>query len=269
MSAAALDPVEGVESRPQWHALDALCTASLPVLEDWLSDQQSLYPGTPRDTAAAFLFGTITWALCEMIAARWLEAGRVPVLPPGPLRLAMQREHWQEDGEEGEHFVCRIDLVWSESGDRPEAVLVGDLARALHGRLASLAATLSQCAGLPASALWRLLGDAIGGAFLGAAPDEDTGAARAAASALLAASAAPIRNRQLQFEEIVLPAERHPRGERVNRWFRKRGGCCRYYKVEGGDYCTTCVLRDDESRRGRLLDYVERQCRIAAEAGSS
>jgi hypothetical protein len=269
VSAAALDRTGNTHQAPIFHSVAELCSTSIEVLEGWLADQQGLYPATPRDTAAAFLFGTLAWALCEAIATRWLAAGVAPTLSAAPLRLAMVWEHWQEDGEEGDHVVCRFDSIWAQPGEPTGPDPVSDLAEALRARLEPLVSLLSQRAGIPASALWRLLGDAIGGSFLEAARGGDTTVARAAATALLAASPAPVRNKQMQFEELVLPQNRHPRGEIERRWFRKRGGCCRYYKVEGGHYCTTCVLRDDASRTERLLDYMERQCRIAADAGSA
>lgn len=266
MSATALARIGNIDGPPQYYSVAELCRTSVAVLEAWLDDQQSLYPATPRDAAAAFFFGALTWGLCEAIAKRWLETGTAPSLSADPLRLAMTWEHWQEDGAEGDHIVCRFDSLWTESGPDAEADHVADLAQALRLQLDPLVATLSQRAGLPASALWRLLGDAIGGAFIDVAQGDNLAAALAAAQALLAASTAPIANKQMKIEELALPSERHPRGEAYRRWFRKRGGCCRYYKVDGGDYCTTCVLRDDASRQERLLDYMERQCRIAPPA---
>lgn len=265
MSATALDRTGNACGSVLFHALDELCLTSTPVLDEWLADQQGLYPGTPPDTAAAFLFGTLAWALCEAIARRWLEDGLAPALSPAPLRVAMIRERWQEDGEQGEHVVCHLDGSWIASG-RHDPDAVAELAKALRVGLGPLVTLLTQRAGLPSNALWRLLGDAIGGSFLEAGRSRDASVALAAATALLAASDAPVRNTQMRFEEVILPPSRHPRGEVMRRWFRKRGGCCRYYKVEGGQYCTTCVLRDDASRTERLLDYMERQSRIVPDA---
>jgi hypothetical protein len=51
----------------------------------------------------------------------------------------------------------------------------------------------------------------------------------------------------------------HPAGQR---WFRVRGTCCLSYRsalAEGPAperFCSTCPLRDDESRRGHLYDYL-------------
>lgn len=46
-------------------------------------------------------------------------------------------------------------------------------------------------------------------------------------------------------------------------WFQVKGTCCLWYKTHadrdpnGDGYCTSCPLRDDEVRRGRLVTWLE------------
>jgi ferric iron reductase protein FhuF len=106
--------------------------------------------------------------------------------------------------------------------------------------------------GLAKAALWRILGDSLAGAFL--ANGKELGCADAAqdiALPLLRRRGTPFFSRQTGFTRIALPEAPEIHGS-----FRVRGGCCRYYTLPDGEYCTTCVLRDDKSRTARLTEYL-------------
>ncbi|WP_313056611.1 (2Fe-2S)-binding protein [Agrobacterium cavarae] len=106
--------------------------------------------------------------------------------------------------------------------------------------------------GLSRAALWRLAGDAIAYLFLDTGRRFDTvKTAKAAAMRILKVPGSPLANRELQYFELA-EFDRHQ--QEVRETFLQRGGCCRFYQVEGGAYCSTCVLktpadRDDELRR--------------------
>ena len=75
------------------------------------------------------------------------------------------------------------------------------------------------------------------------------------ARALLRQRGSKLFNKQTDFEWISLPE-----APQIGDWMRVRGGCCRYYTAPAADaaYCTTCVLRDGDSRRERYRDYLRR-----------
>lgn len=101
-------------------------------------------------------------------------------------------------------------------------------------------------------ALWRLVSDgmAVGYLRVGRAlgcPER----AMDRAKAVLLRKGSVLRNGQIHFLEVAVPADQSPTGKVLGDWFRIRGGCCRYYTADGGGYCGTCVLREDHEERLR------------------
>ncbi|MCY1251573.1 hypothetical protein D9M72_653510 [compost metagenome] len=48
----------------------------------------------------------------------------------------------------------------------------------------------------------------------------------------------------------------------LSRVYRLRGGCCLYYRTEGGSFCDSCVLLAPKERRERLQAHL-----LASQAG--
>jgi hypothetical protein len=75
----------------------------------------------------------------------------------------------------------------------------------------------------------------------------------------------PLYNRQLHFFDLTLRDERQR--ELLTWTFRARGGCCRYYTVEDGTLCETCVLKKPADRNAELLRVMRlRYASISGEA---
>ena len=81
--------------------------------------------------------------------------------------------------------------------------------------------------------------------------------------AVVEAAGKPLANKQWQFNYYSVAAEDSPTQKPLGNWFRARGGCCRYYTLEGKDYCTSCVHVSEDERRERLTRYL---CNHAIEA---
>jgi hypothetical protein len=108
--------------------------------------------------------------------------------------------------------------------------------------------------GLSSRAQWRLAADGLAGAFLeiGRRQGQEE-AAIERALAIVKRGGSPLFSPELHYEEIDAVVEG---GEALSRTYRIRGGCCLYYRTDGGGFCDTCVLLDPGLRRERLRAHL-------------
>jgi hypothetical protein len=230
--------------------------ADTATLVDWLEDELREVPGADSKLAAASLVGSVAWSVCRTLGYLHL-AGLGGAIGSADVALSRRRVPWEEDGECGVATIydttVRHDLSWTSF---PDAADLGRTVTTVHAPLVEATHRQSR---LSKGALWRLVGDSLSGALLelGKSLGEPE-RAMAVARAILDDRSSPLRSRQTSFVRIEVPEIRTVTGEPLAEWFRARGGCCRYYTSEGGEYCTTCVLRDPESRDARLTDYLRR-----------
>ncbi|SHI99144.1 (2Fe-2S)-binding protein [Wenxinia saemankumensis] len=226
------------------------------VLEAWLAAERARAPGGDDRLAAAYLLGSVAFSVSEILAALVLR-GVLPGVLPGAAVVA-RRARWEKNGESGEGIA--YDMVFADGALVACPDPAAGFGAALIALFAPLVAALQPRSGLSRGALWRLVGDGLSAALL--ARGKETGREEAAmgiASAILRDRASPLQSRQTGFVEVSAPGR-----PGIREWFRVRGGCCRYYTSAGGEYCTTCVLRDEESRRARLEEYLRRKHGLAA-----
>ncbi|WP_210530469.1 (2Fe-2S)-binding protein [Rubellimicrobium arenae] len=218
-------------------------------LDLWLAEHQALRPGMDRKAAGAFLLGGLVQEIMEPIAAReldqpdaaWPDASRIA------LRLAWAR--WIEGGYDIPVLTYRVE-VDPVAEDAPPTCRTAAVVRQ-HGHLVT---ALAGRTGLSVGALWRLVTDSVAAACLEAGRSRRNPAGGMdLANRILGDRSSPLFNRQWGFFE--LDAQR-PDGRCVRDWFRARGGCCRYYTAQGGEFCSTCVLRPAESRDALLRNWL-------------
>lgn len=255
---AALQPLEGdfspaVRLAPRDTNGTALCELTDGDVRRLMADAILDEPGGDAKLAAAYLMGIASWSICEGLVGLamrglWLAAAR-----PDAVRLTQRFVHWEEDGDKGVSLAFDLEID-SEHTAFVDIVACAGFATTLEEVHAPLVDALYAASGLSRAALWRLVADSLAAAFLEHGRHLDrVDQAMAYARTILRDRSTKLANRQTDFEWITLPENPD-----TGRWMRLRGGCCRYYTAPRGnaDYCTTCVLRDAESRRKRFQAYI-------------
>jgi hypothetical protein len=74
----------------------------------------------------------------------------------------------------------------------------------------------------------------------------------------------PLANRQLHSIEVTLRDDACPERVLASYTFRARGGCCRFYRAEGGSLCSTCVLQPPAERERILQAAMRRKLGLPA-----
>lgn len=114
-----------------------------------------------------------------------------------------------------------------------------------------------QQTGMAKGALWRLVTDAITASYLSTGKKlAKVREAMERASAIINETGGPLANRKWHFKEYSVDEDASPNGQRLSDWFRVRGGCCRYYTVSGGEYCSTCIHLPEHEREERLEKFL-------------
>lgn len=221
-------------SRP----LAAVTAGTGQELADWLKMTASIASGIDRKTAAAYLISIFVWRFDEILATLYLQGIPMPQLKADDVAVGMFVG--------GQDIQFRFHFLEVEGRGLPfDRAMFRRSMLDIHRPLVE---ALNAQSGLSKGALWRLVADGISGGFLAdgkAAGSQDRSMVEAAEVLV----GHPLQNRQWSFVEVTAPAC-------SPQWFRLRGGCCRLYLTDGGDYCTTCVLRNREDQVERLKRYM-------------
>jgi hypothetical protein len=220
-------------------------------LDHWLALAAEVRAGDQR-RRACFLLGRITFSLCECLAGPALDGIWLELIPPAAVALRPRRVEYEEDG------VIEADLVFDLWVDA-DALAAGDdpvgFGKSLEALLTPLVEGLHQRSRLARAAFWREAADWLAASLLNQGKELDrVEAAMSAATQVIRQTGLRLANRQTDFLQVTLP-ERPDIAE----WFRERGGCCRVYTSPGEEHCTTCVLRDRDSRIERLREHLRLQ----------
>ncbi|GGF74690.1 siderophore biosynthesis protein [Azorhizobium oxalatiphilum] len=246
------------------------------AIDEYLAYQGSFNAGTDARSRATFLMADYAYIFCLAVVPVFVGSDILPDIAARSMALHFYMTDHHHDGvtqtvrRARVRFLSplfttsRTDLRHGDAHHVSGHPQLCDLFRQeLEGHFAPLIQKLHAHSGLARSAFWRLLGDAVASRFL------DTGrqlgcAAQAQASAMLILKTpgSPLANRQLGYFDVVVHDDT---GTEKGRWtFRARGGCCRYYTVERGELCATCVLRDKRDRDTMLADLVRRHLSLAS-----
>ena len=239
--------------------------SSPSALEEFLDYEGSFDPGVDLKSRAAFLMSDYCYIFFMATVPLLVGRGVVPDMSPEAVSLQFYTHHGEHDGEpmtvRRAHVRLLSPQIFTDRDAGPFSTVTDHAGLCERFRIGveqhfhPLVEALATRTGFSKNAQWRLVGDAIAGRFL------DVGRrfgclteAMASAMAIVKVQGSPLNNRQLGYFDLTLhdSALKEP----FTYTFRARGGCCRYYTVEGAEKCPTCVLKSHEERDDILLQEM-------------
>lgn len=223
------------------------------ALEEALAYQRGFCDGADRKACATFMLSDYLATLMAILAPLCLVYRIVPSLAPREVALRFETEATPPDRAGPpvrQMHVCFLSPDLAAGGERPAGPPMPELATRfrceIERHFAPLISRLSHLSGLAPAAFWRLVADAVAAEFLmvGREIGEEP-MAKDLALEIVKNAGSPLYNPQLHFFELDLADSSEP--PRLMS-FRGRGGCCRFYTVDGGRLCTTCVLKSPAPR---------------------
>lgn len=239
--------------------------SSPSALEEFLDYEGSFDPGVDLKSRAAFLMSDYCYIFFMATVPLLVGRGVVPDMSPEAVSLQFYTHHGEHDGEpmtvRRAHVRLLSPQIFTDRDAGPFSTVTDHAGLCERFRIGveqhfhPLVEALATRTGFSKNAQWRLVGDAIAGRFLdvgrrfGCLTD-----AMASAMAIVKIQGSPLNNRQLGYFDLTLhdSALKEP----FTYTFRARGGCCRYYTVEGAEKCPTCVLKSHEERDDILLQEM-------------
>uniref|UniRef100_A0A2A3JZ25 Ferric iron reductase n=1 Tax=Alloyangia mangrovi TaxID=1779329 RepID=A0A2A3JZ25_9RHOB len=231
-----------------------------------LEYQRSYSPSADDKACATFMLSDYVAATMEVLAPQFLHHRIVPSLAPTDVALSFQSENLPTDPLRRNMRVVFLSPDLATAGgqrDRriaedEETMPLADVLRSeIERHFAPLISHLSILSGLAPSAFWRLVADSVAAEFLSVGRKMGEEAlAKGLALRIVKTAGSPLDNAQLHFFDLDLTAAGEPQ-KKIS--LRARGGCCRYYTVEGGKLCTTCVLKAPAERDRDLRISLRRR----------
>lgn len=249
-------------------------TSDDDAIDGLLAYQQSFTPDLDGKGQAAYAVGDYAQMVASAFAPLMAGFRIVPDFSPAGVDVGFDLRPLEHRGRTVMERLWRMRLRdagyhtddCALAGD-PDAQFSDDLPdvfrRHVEAHMRPLVEALHRRSSLSRNALWRLVGDSLSQLFL------DAGRrfgrleqAKADALAILKATGSPLANRQMHYFDIEVRDQEDRLQGCVT--FRARGGCCRYYTVEGGHLCATCVLQDPVLRDAKLEWDLRRRFGLAS-----
>jgi hypothetical protein len=213
------------------------------------------YEDADTKMGAAFCLGRLSWAILRPLAGYAVNGYWYAGSDLSAFEMSMRDVPWQSQGQSGTFRA--IDIAMEPDGAdwhqaTPNSETIAEFTTQIETLFAPLVEMHHAASGLAKPALWRLVGDSLAASFL--MQGENFGCLKHAigiAEQILRRKGTKLYSKQTGFIEVKLPERLE-----ISEWFRKRGGCCRYYTAGGGEYCSTCVLRDEDSMVERLQNHL-------------
>lgn len=236
------------------------------ALDEFLAFEQSLNEGTDIKTAGAQVMTDYGYILAAAAVPIFVGFGLIPNLLPSCVALSFYTTQEPHDGKM--HRVRRAHVRFFDGtfwqGQLGDAAarerFRGDIEQHFRPVIEAVHARTR----LSRTALWRLAADSIAGRFLDAGRRfGNVETAKASAMQILKVPGSPLANRQLHYFDLSVLDKNQ---QEFSYTFRQRGGCCRFYLVEGGEYCPTCVLKAPAERDEELRLAMRQHLGVAHES---
>ncbi|APZ51159.1 ferric iron reductase [Salipiger abyssi] len=234
------------------------------ALEEAFAYQRSFCEGADRKACATFMLSDYLATLMAVLAPLFVIHRIVPSLAPDDVALRFQTEATPPDHPGPplrRMHLCFLSPDPAATGGQAERAPTPELTDRFRSEIerhsAPLISRLSALTGLAPAAFWRLVADAIAAAFLMAGREIGRQPmTKDLALKIMKGAGSPLHNPQLHFFELDLADGSEP--PRLMS-FRGRGGCCRFYAVEGGRLYATCVLKAPAPRDRDLRSAMRRR----------
>jgi len=255
------------ELEPGWFPTDDLADPESGRLADALARLAADYPGADIRTQGALFINQYAWYLSGAAAIAFLLEKRVPDFALNNVALRYNTVTWEEDGESGEYERLEVRFLsgrFAALPDDPAAgqddvTVVPDAAALrewfrlrVEAHMQPIVERAQMASRLSRGALWRIVADSCSQAFLYTGKQVGEAAqAEREGLAFVKVAGSPLNNPQLHYLTLTHAG--------YSETFRVRGGCCRYYTLPDGHYCTPCVLRDPEARDADFMAALKQR----------
>jgi len=247
------------DAEPGWLSVTELSAEGTPHLAEVLKRVKGHYKTNDKQAPAALWFGHYAFTVAAVPIACYLAARRVPQLGTDDVWV-----RFEEDGDIG-------GLAWRNrtfsaltndpAAEHPDCVVLEsqdalriELRKQIIEHLTPLVTAVRARSSFGKPGMWALAADSAASAFTwvgGLLGDEAGGAAEAG----LFSTPPSLLHRKRGFICVEQSGLSYQMLERTS--------CCLYYKVEGGEYCSSCPHRPEEEQVELIRSWLERR---AAEA---
>jgi hypothetical protein len=211
-----------------------------------------------RHIAASFLINSYAWALPAAAIGAYLSERRVPDLDPSNVALRFSEAAEEEEGGLEIAFLSDRMAVLPDdpAAGQPDVIVVDESSQLrewmrlrLERHLQPIIEAIYGRTRFGRRAQWNLVADDCAALFLWVGQRiRDQQRSCAEGLAFVGAPDSPMRQSRTGYFTLEYAGHCET--------FRKRGGCCLYYKLSAGQNCSTCSLIAEEERDGRLLKWM-------------
>jgi ferric iron reductase protein FhuF len=247
----------GLPDSTGWVAPTAFFAPDSTALTPLIDLVRQRYRTSSPNTIGGVILQAYQWPLIATAVAAYVFERRVPDLSVHNVRLLVtDTGDVEEIAYVGGRFAALPD---DPAADHPDALILPDqatlrehLRRSLEAHVCWLLDQLSAHLRCNGRALWLFVTDRCVStlSWLLQEHDKTLGlcAIEAEVNALIHAPGSKLSNKKVGLFELTYKDKREV--------FMERATCCYWYKLEEGDYCTTCPHRPRAERHQRLLEYL-------------